>query len=409
MFKRWAKAGLDCVLCGLCLCAQANTTADPVSTATVSVAAASAVTQTVQNDIALPREQEADDAIPSQPTTRIALLLPLHSDTLGDAAEAVRAGFMEAWQREQDGIEVNVVETADSPQEIVASYTMASAQHDIVVGPLSRTGVTAVAQSAAVSKPTIALSVPESSADLVLPKQMLVIGLSIEDEARQVANWAGVGNKPKKKAYVLYTPTAWQQRAASAFETQWHHLGLESESVEIAANDGYLSGRALLNLKKRIQDDKPIVLFAALDAHQARQVRAILGNAIPLYGTSQLNPFALSDWSEEDRAKEMNGVHLLDIPWQLQPDHPAAMIYSRRDDNTDAADKRTADMERLYALGIDAYRVAREIAQRHADFRLDGVTGQLKVHFDQTRAQFERVMQQAVYRDGGVVLDADAQ
>lgn len=406
MLKRWAKAGLGCVLCGLCLCAQANTTADLASATAVSAVAASAVTQTVQNDIALPREQEADGAIPSQPTARIALLLPLRSDTLGDAAEAVRAGFMAAWQHEQDGIEVNVVQTGDGPQEIVASYTMASAQHDIVVGPLSRTGVTAVAQSAVVRKPTIALSVPESSADLVLPKQMLVIGLSIEDEARQVANWVGAGNKPKK-AYVLYTSTAWQQRAASAFETQWQRLGLESESVEIAANDGYLSGRALLGLKKRIQDDKTIILFAALDARQARQVRAILGNAITLYGTSQLNPFALSDWSEEDRAEEMDDAHLLDIPWQLQPNHSAAMSYPRLVANTD--DKRSADMERLYALGIDAYRVAHEIAQRHTDFRLDGVTGQLKVHFDQTRAQFERIMQQAVYRDGGVVLDTDAQ
>ena len=83
------------------------------------------------------------------------------------------------------------------------------------------------------------------------------------------------------------------------------------------------------------------------------------------------------------------------------------MTYPRWVSNTD--DKRTADMERLYALGIDAYRVAHEIVQRHTDFRLDGVTGQLKVHFDQTRAQFERILQQAVYRDGGVVLDTAAQ
>lgn len=407
MLKRWAKAGwLGCVFSGLCLCAQANTTAEVASVAAVSAGVASAVEQTVQNTIAMPRQHDAGDAAPVSSAIRVALLLPLHSDPLGDAAEAVRAGFMAALQHDPDDIKVSVVETGDGPQEIVASYTLASAQHDIVVGPLSRTGVTAVAQSAAVVKPTIALTVPEGGADLVLPKQMLVIGLSIEDEARQIANWAGAGNK-LKKAYVLYTPTAWQQRAARAFEVQWQRLGLESESVEIPANDGYLHGRTLLGLKKRIQGDTAVAVFAALDANQARQLRAILGNSIALYGTSQLNPFALSDWNEADRTEELNGVHLLDIPWQLQPDHPAVMTYPSL--VVSAGGKRSADMERLYALGIDAYRITREIAAGQTDFQLDGVTGKLKVRFGQNRAQFERIVQQAVYRDGSVLPDTGAQ
>jgi outer membrane PBP1 activator LpoA protein len=97
----------------------------------------------------------------------------------------------------------------------------------------------------------------------------------------------------------------------------------------------------------------------------------------------------------------MNGVRLIDMPWQLQPDHTAVMVYPRPVVNPDQ--KRSPDMERLYALGIDAYRVAREIALSRPSFELDGVTGKLKVSFGRGAARFQRIEPTAVYRDGMVV------
>jgi len=270
---------------------------------------------------------------------------------------------------------------------------------------LSRAAVAAVAQSNSVDKPTIALTPPQEQdgEEVALPRQMLVMGLSIEDEARQAANWAAA-NRNLKKAFVVYTSVPWQRRAAKAFEAQWQSLDREAEIMEVTANDGFLAGRVLLQLKKQIADDKSALLFAALDARQARQLRAVMGGGIPMYGTSQLNP---ADGNEAQRADDMNGAHLLDIPWRLQPDHPAVMVYPRfvaRDER-----QRGADMERLYALGIDAYRVAREIAARRGNFQLDGVTGKLNIHFTQAKTQFERIEQQAIYRDGSVVTDNGSQ
>lgn len=408
MWKRWAKVILLSSVCsGLCLSAEANTTAaDSNGAASFDRAP---IVRTAQNDLALPpADAFPANALPAAPVARVALLLPLRSDALAEAAAAVRAGFMAAHEREQDGVEVSVVETGDAPQDVLAGYAAAAAQADIVVGPLSRTGVAAVAQSDALDKPTIALTPPDSQdgEEIVLPRQMLVMGLSIEDEARQVVNWAGASGK-WTKAYVLHTQAAWQRRAARAFEMQWLKLGMEPEMVEVAANDGFLNGRTLLQLKKQIQSDKSPLVFAALDARQARQVRAILGNDIVLYGTSQLNPFAHTDANDAERSVEMNGTRLLDIPWLLQPDHPAVMVYPRL--VVDAGQRHNADLERLYALGIDAYRVAHEIAGQHRDFQLDGVTGKLKVHFDKTKAHFERSAQPAVYRDGLVVSEGGVQ
>jgi hypothetical protein len=384
MLSQWAGAGLLAgVLGGFCLPAWANTTG-PLTIA--------------QTDLSIPRE----NIVVPQPVVRIALLLPLQSAALREAAEAVRAGFQAGYEREQGDAVIDVIDSGDAPQDVVARYQEASAQHDIVVGPLSRSGVAAVAQSGSVDKPTIALTPPDTGSDtqIALPQQMLVMGLSIEDEARQAADWIAVDN-PGRKALVLYTDIPWQRRAARAFELHWQQQGREVESIELAANDGFLSGRALLQLKKQIPAEAPPAVFAALDARQARQLRAILGSGIALYGTSQLNPYALSNRNSGERATEMDGTRLLDIPWQLEPDHPAVMVYPRL---VVSADRQpNADLERLYALGIDAYRVAREIAAQSGSFELDGVTGRLVVQFGQNSTHFERTVEHAVYRDGGVV------
>jgi outer membrane PBP1 activator LpoA protein len=358
-----------------------------------------------QTDLAIP---PADMLPPPPPNVRISLLLPTQSETLHQAAEVVRAGFEAAYEREPIGIDISIVETGDAPQDVVSGYTVASAESDIVVGPLTRSGVSAVAQSGAVAKPTIALATPETpeDAEIVLPPQMLVMGLSVEGEARQVADWAWTQH-PGSKVVVLSTSVGWQRRAAKAFGAEWQQRGGEVQPVELNANGGFLSGRELLQLKKEMEQGGPAFLFAALDARQARQVRAIMGTAFPLYGTSQLNPFTLSDRGVAEQVVDMDGIRLVDIPWQLQPDHPAVMAYPKL--VIDAVETPNPTLERLYALGIDAYRVAHEIAEGRSDFVLDGVTGRLVVRFDQSGAHFSRSAPHAVYRDGSVVATVDAQ
>jgi hypothetical protein len=398
MLRQWRKAiALGTLLGGLCLSAHANTTAAESTAQTVG-------TQPVTV------ETFAVDLSTTERIARIALLLPLQSDTLRAAAEAVRAGFHAAHEREPQGIVVRVVETGDAAQEVLSSYKAAGAESDIVVGPLSRSAVTTLIQNGAVDRPTIALAQPDipGAADGAptqhsLPSQLLLVGLSIEDEARQIANWADAEHA-KGNAFVLYTASAWQRRAANAFEAQWRQSGREAVLIELPANDGFLNGRALLELKAKMQSGPPALMFLALDARQARQVRAILGDAMPLYGTSQINPVALPDRHSADRSADMDGVRLLDIPWQLNADHPAVMVYPRL--IVDAGQQRSADLERLYALGIDAYRVAHNIAAGKTSFEIDGVTGKLAVHYDGEQPQFERTIDQAVYRDGGVVFAA---
>ena len=268
----------------------------------------------------------------------------------------------------------------------------------MVVGPLARSAVTAIAGSPLVEKPTIALNHPELRGDPQIPPQLLVIGLSIEDEARQVAEWAAREN-PNARALVIAGNTSWQKRIAGAILSQLQRLGTPARSHELAPLNGYLQDAELVALRSRLQAEPAGVLFAALDPDQVRQLKIALAapplGDIPLYGTSSLNPGR----SMVRPGPELDGVRLLDLPWLVQRDHPAVMAYPQPVSRDEA--RVSADMERLYALGIDAFRIAREIARKpQRRFQLDGVTGQLTVDFGKGPSWFERIEVPAEYRNG---------
>lgn len=409
---------LASALGGLCSCAQVNTiiagatrSAPPAIGAAAQTGLANTPPGTAKNDLpmspAIPSPAPAPSIALSPPQkpvpVRIGLLLPLQSAALSQAANVVRDGFFASYERDKDKrLSVDVIQTGDAVQDVLSGYRAAVLDHDIVVGPLSRSGVTAIAQRGVVDKPTIALTQADTpaDADIKLPPKMMIMGLSVEEEARQVAHWVHA-DYPAGKVFTVSTNTAWQRRAAKAFATQWHRLGAQSESKEIGISSGYLSASGLVQLKNHIQAEKPGLLFVALDAAQAGQLREAIGNEIVIYGTSQLNPRALPDWDTAERLPNMDGVHLVDMPWQLQPDHPAVMVYPRLVVNADQ--KRNPDLERLYALGIDAYRVAKEIASNRTRFEIDGVTGKLRVDFDGSEPRFERIEVPAIYQDGVVV------
>ncbi|MEO7495319.1 MAG: penicillin-binding protein activator [Massilia sp.] len=334
----------------------------------------------------------------AKPSIHIALLLPLNSDTLGAPAAAVKAGFMAAYERDRDGIAVEVIDSGDQPQQALDAYAAALPANDLLVGPLARSAVSALAASKLVTKPTIVLNHPEARSGAgaaVLPAQMLAIGLSIEDEARQVANWAGADH-PGASVLIVSSANAWQRRIAGAFGARWRQLGYPSQLLELPDSNGYLSEAALKQLKQRVDNETPSLLFAALDADQTRQLRAELGNAVPLFGASSVNPGR----APGSAIGELDGLQLLDMPWLIQADHNAVMVYPRY-----LGERVTLDMDRLYALGIDAFRVARELALRPgAAFQLDGVTGRLGVGFAGGKVQFERVLPAAIIESGNFSL-----
>jgi outer membrane PBP1 activator LpoA protein len=304
-----------------------------------------------------------------------------------------------AYEKKRDpDISLTVIETGDAGQDVLDAYTGTVADVDIMVGPLTRSGAAALAAGRAVSKPTIALTPADAVGDSTgLPPQMLLMGLSLEDEARQAAEWAAA-ELSGEQALVVSTSTAWQRRAARAFQSDWQRRGMQVDMVELSAAGGNLSASALGQLQERLRSARPGVVFAALDAAQTRQLRESIGADLPLYGTSQLNPYSPQGWARVEHRPDMDGVRFIDLPWLLHPDAPVNVAFARPAASLEQP--HSADMERLYALGIDAYQVARQVAAQRGVFDIDGVTGRLKVSMGGGRARFERIASPAVYQDG---------
>src|SRR5512146_1179855 len=318
--------------------------------------------------------------VPSVP--HIALLLPLKSPVFAKAADAVQQGFLAAAGKQSKGLPVRVYACSDESTEIVALYQQAlKAGAVAVAGPLTRNGVAALAANPDITTPTLALNLLEGTRT----DHLFFFGLPGEAEARQSAQRATAAGL--LSATIVSTNTPLSRRLALAFKDDWERAGgiVQSEIV-------YTGDPAPL---KELPTDPGNSVFLAAEADKARLLRPYINSTLPVYTTSQVfsgNNHTLTNYDLAD-------IRFVDMPWMLQPDHPAVMIYPR------SATPLTPDMERLYALGIDSYRLLQVVLAHDEDraLPLDGVTGKITL----TGHTFQREAVLAIMRQGqGVPVDS---
>ena len=318
--------------------------------------------------------------LPLQPAGEIALLLPLKSADFQAAADTLRLGFMTARERDGDKISVTIRATDASGENIMLEYDAAvRAGAKVVVGPLTRSGVAALAASGRVNVPTLALNYPEPQANM--PEKLYGFGLSIELEARQVALQAWIDGIKDVLAVTAASPLA--RRASLAFSESFRALGgVISDSLE------FTPASELAQLKLIVTNSGADGIFLAADVEQARQVRPFLSAALPTYATS----LVYSGRNDALANVDLNGIRFVEMPWLVQPDHPAVMSYPR-------FDSIAPELQRFYALGVDAFRLASELVRKRSGITLDGVTGKLTL----LRGMVEREAVAAQFRDGAAI------
>lgn len=305
----------------------------------------------------------------------IALLLPLKSKDYGSAADAVLQGFLAAANQEKHALPINVYSDYDEDNGVATVYRQAIVSGArAVVGPLTRSGVSALAAEQTIPVPTLTLNTVEDKPS----PQLYYFGMAAEAEARQVAQLAT--KQGLREAIVITTRAQLTKRLQSAFEEEW-----------IASGGGVLREIEYNNAPGDFADITELpgtVIFLATGTKTARLIRPYLPNRLPIYATSQIfsgNDNTLTNY-------DLNGIRFVDMPWLLQPEHAAVMTYPR------ATPPLSIDRERLYALGIDAFRLTRILLSKnpHAALPLDGVTGDihLRDHI------FQRAAMPAVFQEG---------
>ena len=320
----------------------------------------------------------------------IALILPLNAPTFRQPAEAVKQGFLAAAKVLPEAAAVQVYPTSDEVSNILAAYQAAlSNGARVIVGPLTKNAVTALAESDITLVPTLALSVPDTE---IVRSNLYLFGLSLDAETRQLAQL--IMHEGHHSLVIIRSATSLGKRLQATFNDEWQQLG-----GEIIEQINFLPSMDLRVLQERIAMLHPDAIFLATTAHEARTVRPYLFETIPLYATS----LVFGSGTDTQRNLDLAGVRFLDMPWLLQADHPAVMVYPH------AEHALGMDGERLYAMGIDAFRLAQLFFRGEMPSGgniLDGVTGQINLGANH---QFTRVLTAAEFQSDRAVVRDNAQ
>jgi outer membrane PBP1 activator LpoA protein len=325
----------------------------------------------------------------------IALVLPNQQGIFAAAAEAVRQGFFAAHKVSGSTATIQVIEVGDDVEQVGSALAAARDRGvRVAIGPLRRDEVNAIVEGGRAVLPLVTLNFPDRDAGA--PSTMIAIALSAEAEADRVVQIALAsfvnlrpGVSTGARIMVLAGSGALERRIAQAYINTLRAAGEVPVTVEATP-------AALSRLGRQFEAGTYDAVFLALGAREASLVRPHIPRGIAVFGTSLLN---VGDPAGSPVASalafDLEGVRFVDMPWLLQPDHPAVMVYPP------PGRAMTLETARLYALGIDAFRIAQVWMKGELRFEVDGVTGRLRVDRAQS-VRVERIPMSAMYRNGTI-------
>ncbi len=350
------------------------------------------VTESILNGLAQRKQEDV-----AQPD-RVALLVPL-SGKFAKAGEALRDGFLAAYYTRRPNAKqiIRIYDVADDNKikEIYRKALDEGAQ--FVVGPLEKESVQQLLQLDEFPVPTLTLNfLPDE--DKTLRSNLFQFGLSPEEEARQVADRTWLDGHVNAAALVPAGP--WGERMLASFKERWTAVGgkiVEVQTYDPAKTNFSEPIQALLNIDEsqrrhrrlattikrdikftaRRRTDVDFIFLAAYPL-QGRQIQPQLNffdaTDIPVYTTSHVFTGTLN----QERDRDMDGIVFGDMPWVLSGSSLHRNLRMEIESNISESGN---SLQRLYALGIDAYNVigALNTLRSYPYERFDGETGSLSL------------------------------
>ena len=319
-------------------------------------------------------------APPSQPSTDIALVLPLESPAYARAAEAVRAGVLAA--AEASGARIRVRVFGHGDDGVLPAFEAAQrAGARVIVGPLVRDDLKIVAAMAIDLPYTIALNQFDEAAGP--PPTLYTFPLSIDSDARLSAR--RIRDMPvatgTPSAIIVTSDTPLMRRFTAAFTQEW--LAGGGTVPGVFRFDG--TAEPMTSMRRELGRRRPSAALLAVDGQGAAQAKPYL-QIIPAYASA-----LVFERETTSTVRDLDGLIVTEIPWIVTPGAPQFAGLPRRD-------FPSAALTRLYALGLDAFRVAQAFREGVPErFVLEGATGQVTLGEGR---QFTREGRFAVFRDG---------
>ncbi len=356
----------------------------------------------IVSKLILGEPQREPRVIPPEPAAKepekfiphIALLVPLASKTLGKVAEALKLGFLAGAEADgKNAAAYRVYTSDDEGASLAAQYRKAVADGaSAIVGGLTRDGANTMARESRLL-PTLALNAPMIANDTELPDRFFYISLSLDLEARLVARMAFAEGQRNLAMVVANNPL--DKRVQESFEQEWMRQGgliVARISFGSDPNDATRVSKAMERLNEK-SGSKADGVFLAADPAAARFVRPYLPTGMPVFATSH----TVDPRAEAVANLDLESVRFLEMPWFVESDHPAVMAYAK------PQLPMPIEFERLYALGIDAWRLGQMVGGvegARSVLLLDGVTGRITLE----GRQLTRALSSVEVRDGRAQL-----
>jgi outer membrane PBP1 activator LpoA protein len=319
-------------------------------------------------------------AVAAPPAVDIALVLPLEAPAYARAADAVRAGFLAAI--EATGTRLRTRVFAHSDDGVLTAFEAAQrAGAKIIVGPLVRDDLKVVAAMAIELPFTIALNQFDEAAGP--PPTLYTFALSIETDARQIARRireTPQGQGPSPGTAIISSETPLMRRFASAFTSEWMAIGGAVPTV--FRFDG--APDAMAAMRRELSRRPPAAAVLALDGTDATLAKPYMG-IVPAYASA-----LVFERETLAPARDLDGLIVTDIPWIVTPDATQFAGLPRRE-------FPSAALTRLYALGLDALRIALAFRDGAPErFTMEGATGRVTLE----GRNFSREGRFGVFREG---------
>jgi outer membrane PBP1 activator LpoA protein len=349
-----------------------------LAVATLAVAAAfSAAQAPAASDI---KSDEAEAAKPAalsaKPPVDIAVVLPLNVAAYARAAEAVSAGFIAG----AAGSHTSYVVIPHAEDGVLGAFEAAQKSGaKVIVGPLVRDDLRTIAQADIELPWTLALNQSEDTSSQI---RLFTFSLAVESDARTIAH--RMRDDAAQNVAIVGAESALMKRFAGAFATEWLLSGGNAPSSFRFDP----APEALTVLKRDFLKKAPDAALLAVDGNAAPLLKPFLGT------TAAYASGLVFDQNSVAALRDLDGLAIVEIPWLVTPGAPEFAKYPRRDYGS-------ASLERLYALGLDAFRIAQALMDGPPEqFVLEGATG----HVTLTEGrQFMREGRLAVYRAGQLV------
>ena len=366
--------------------------------------------------------------------TKIAVLMPNADNPLNVFAQAIVKGIRAENKQLSTPHEIILLPRKIGQSTLSHLQDASLMGASVAIGPITRNDVNEISELPFLPLPVVSLNLPED--DVKSPELLMNFSLSLEEEAKQVASMAiqslAKENKDSLNIVLFEGASPINQRVANTFEQalaeesisitripitkelltlpklyevkNFSSLTLGTKSLPDTA-EGYENAKQynenLTQSFSKLGSSSYSAVFLVTDARTAALIKPRLPRDTRVWGTSMINPGNPEQSVIASLAFDLQNTGFVDAPLILR--------YNNQDFKASFGETPPNSLiaRRLFAFGVDAYRLARLWMRWQPEITMAGTTGSLSFK-KSVSANVSRIAQPAVFYHGQIeTMSAD--